>query len=214
MWSARRVGIILAYAAIPLLLVVGSVALAVTEGATTPKTTAAASSTLTPVSRTHTPQPTDTPAPSSTKPSRTMTAKPAASATSSPTSMALTASPTGGARRPGASPTAAPATKTAVSPGMSAAPRTESCGPFASWGKAYVVRPGDTLFGIAVRYRTSVWQLRQANCKDSTAVFPGERLRVPGLKTWSWEHRSLPAFHWHWWERFPWSGRPGIAPVP
>jgi signal transduction histidine kinase len=214
MWSARRIGIILAYAAIPLLLVVGSVALAVTEGVPAPN--ASSSPTLSPPTAawTHTPQPTYPASPSSTLSTTTAAAQPVTSPTSSPTSMPPTASPTTAALPTAISTTTGPATEPPVAPPLPIAPQTEACGPFPGWNKAYVVRPEDTLFRIALRYRTSVWQLRQANCKDSTAVFPGERLWVPALKTWQWQYRSLPTFHWHGWEQLPWFGRPSTAPVP
>jgi hypothetical protein len=215
MWSARQVGIIIAYAAIPLLLVVGSVALAVTEGAPAPKATRMAAGI--PASATRRPALTETPQPTSTTastPTTVVTTRPHASPTASPSLMPPTPSPRATTQTSGASPAPAPATATAGASSPPLARQGPSCGPFLGWSRTYVVRPGDTLFQIALRYRTSVWQLRQANCKDSTAVFPGERLCVPAFKTSQWEDRPVPPFHWNWWERFPWYVRPGSPPDP
>jgi murein DD-endopeptidase MepM/ murein hydrolase activator NlpD len=44
----------------------------------------------------------------------------------------------------------------------------------------YVVRPGDTLTGIAVRYGVSVNALRLRNRLTSDKIVPGQRLSVPG----------------------------------
>ena len=215
MWSARQVGIILAYAAVPLLLVVGSVALAVTEGAPAPQASPAASNNSTPTMVTPTVRPTQTAPPTSTMPASTSTVKPAASTTASPTPLAPTASPTTAALPTASSPAAASSAGTAVAPtSLPVAPQAESCGPFPGWTNTYVVRPGDTLFRIALRHRTSVWELRQANCKDSAAVVPGERLWIPAEKSSHWKHRPLPAFRWQWWRQFPWADSPRSAPGP
>ena len=88
MWSARRVGTILAYAAIPLLLVVGSVALAVTEGVPAPKAAPTLTSSPAPATRTQMPQPSHTETPTSA-----MAAEPAAGPTANPTPRRWTCSP-------------------------------------------------------------------------------------------------------------------------
>jgi hypothetical protein len=213
MWSARQVGTILAYAAIPLLLVVGSVALAVAEGA--PGGTATPATTSSPPQTTQTtkPRPTKTEAPASTMPTATIPT-PVASATPSPTRVPPTVSPTTAAQPAGTSRTSAPATATGGPTNLPVAPQAESCGPFRGWSKIYRVKPGDTLFGIALRYRTSVWQLRQANCRNSAAVFPGDRLWVPAPQPVRCEHCALPAFRWEWRQHLPWMGIPGFSPDP
>jgi len=52
------------------------------------------------------------------------------------------------------------------------------CGPPAGW-VIYYVQPGDTLYGIATMFGTSVTQLVNANCLNSTYVYSGQRLYVP-----------------------------------
>jgi LysM repeat protein len=52
------------------------------------------------------------------------------------------------------------------------------CGPPAGW-VIYYVQPGDTLYGIATMFGTSVNQLVNANCLNSTYVYTGQRLYVP-----------------------------------
>lgn len=44
----------------------------------------------------------------------------------------------------------------------------------------YIVRPGDTLYAIAWRYRTTVWWLVSANnIRNPNLIFVGQRLQVP-----------------------------------
>jgi LysM repeat protein len=43
----------------------------------------------------------------------------------------------------------------------------------------YTVQPGDTLFGIALRFGTTVSALMQSNGLTSTLIFAGQRLRIP-----------------------------------
>ncbi|MBZ0284246.1 MAG: LysM peptidoglycan-binding domain-containing protein, partial [Anaerolineae bacterium] len=46
----------------------------------------------------------------------------------------------------------------------------------------YVVRPGDTLFRIAVRYKTTVRILAEANnIVNPALIFAGQTLRIPGV---------------------------------
>lgn len=47
----------------------------------------------------------------------------------------------------------------------------------------YVVKPGDTLWKIAVRYQLGVWDLIAANpqLKDPQWIYPGQKLKVPLL---------------------------------
>jgi hypothetical protein len=44
----------------------------------------------------------------------------------------------------------------------------------------YTIRPGDTLWGIARQYRTSVSRLMQANDLVTSRLHPGQRLEIPG----------------------------------
>lgn len=61
-------------------------------------------------------------------------------------------------------------------------PATPTCGPPAAWaGNIHVVQPGENLFRIALRYRTTVADLRQANCLPSIDIRAGQRLFVPPL---------------------------------
>jgi len=56
------------------------------------------------------------------------------------------------------------------------------CGPPASWVRAYIVRPGDTLFRIAISYGITYPQLQRANCMgSSTTIYTGQRLWVPNI---------------------------------
>jgi nucleoid-associated protein YgaU len=50
--------------------------------------------------------------------------------------------------------------------------------------RAYVVRPGDTLWAIAVRTyagdpREGVWRLQERNRLDDSLIQPGQRLVLP-----------------------------------
>lgn len=67
-------------------------------------------------------------------------------------------------------------------PGLpTTAPTVVTCGPLASW-TTYTVRAGDTLFRISQLFRTTVAQLRSANCLGSTdTIRVGQRLYVPNV---------------------------------
>lgn len=52
------------------------------------------------------------------------------------------------------------------------------CGPPPTWVVYYVQR-GDTLYGLSVRYRTTVAALAQANCLTTHALRVGQMLYVP-----------------------------------
>lgn len=58
-----------------------------------------------------------------------------------------------------------------------------SCGAPFGWVRAYVVRPGDTLYRIATLYGTSLFQLQRANCLFSMLITPDEVLWVPNVPT-------------------------------
>ncbi len=50
----------------------------------------------------------------------------------------------------------------------------------ADWTGRYTVRSGDTLSGIASRHRVSVAELRRVNGLDTSRIYPGNTLTVPG----------------------------------
>ncbi len=52
-------------------------------------------------------------------------------------------------------------------------------GSVSSGSTSYTVKSGDTLFLIAQRYGITVESLRQANNLSSTALYPGQALRIP-----------------------------------
>jgi LysM repeat protein len=58
------------------------------------------------------------------------------------------------------------------------------CGPPFGWVRGYTVRPGDTLFRIALSYNITYPQLQRANCMgSSTTIYTGQRLWVPNVPT-------------------------------
>lgn len=176
----------LAYAVISVVLVVGSLALALAE-----QNGPQGISTL--LTLTATPNPTQTRSPSAT-PSGAATQRPTESSTATMTGVptvtsTVTALPTG-TTTPVA--TLFVATVHVQLPPSSTAPRR--CGPFPGWIKGYVVQPGDTLFHIALSYGTTVARLEYGNCKSSTIIFPGERLWVPNVATITPGITTIPAF--------------------
>ena len=59
-----------------------------------------------------------------------------------------------------------------------------ACGPPRGWVRTHIVRPGDTLFRIALLYGTTYPQLQRANCMgSSTIIYAGQRLWVPNVPT-------------------------------
>jgi LysM repeat protein len=62
------------------------------------------------------------------------------------------------------------------------APTATPCqpAPWAGW-QLYIVRPGDTLSGLAVTHGTSTDAVMQANCLSSTLIRAGDRLYLPPL---------------------------------
>ena len=71
---------------------------------------------------------------------------------------------------------------------------TGACGPPRGWVKAYVVQPGDSMFHIALVYRTTVVDLQKANCKTSYLIFAGELLWVPNAPTATAGVTIIPPF--------------------
>jgi LysM repeat protein len=58
------------------------------------------------------------------------------------------------------------------------------CGPPAGYVKRYIVRPGDTLYRIALLYGITYQQLQRANCMgSSTTIYAGQLLWVPNVPT-------------------------------
>ena len=56
------------------------------------------------------------------------------------------------------------------------------CGPPPGWVRNYIVKPGDTLFRIALAYNLTYPQLQRANCMgSSTIIYIGQRLWVPNV---------------------------------
>jgi LysM repeat protein len=53
----------------------------------------------------------------------------------------------------------------------------------AGWAKSYMVKPGDTFFGIGFNYYTSANQLKTVNCRISDRIYVGEMLWVPNVAT-------------------------------
>jgi len=47
----------------------------------------------------------------------------------------------------------------------------------------YIVRSGDTLYGISLMFRITVSQLQNANCLTSTVIHSGQSLYVPSVPT-------------------------------
>ena len=66
---------------------------------------------------------------------------------------------------------------TGATSGASPSSPTTSSG---EWSGSYKVRSGDTLSGIASRYRVSVNELRRANGLSNSRIYPGNTLTVPG----------------------------------
>jgi LysM repeat protein len=75
------------------------------------------------------------------------------------------------------SPTPLPPTWTPTLP-----PPPTNCPPPPGW-QPYIVLPGDTLDGLALRYRKTSAEISQANCLGSTALLPGLVVYLPPLPT-------------------------------
>lgn len=69
-----------------------------------------------------------------------------------------------------------------------------ACGPYPGWVRGYVVQPGDTQFRIATMHGTTVEMLQRANCKTGTLIYAGERLWVPFLLPPPTELTIIPTF--------------------
>jgi len=88
------------------------------------------------------------------------------------------ATPTGTAP-PTITPTALPTNTSA--PASTSTPATAStCRVRADW-VPYTVQPGETLYGIGLRYGVRVDTLADGNCLDSTIIAAGQTIRVPDV---------------------------------
>lgn len=65
------------------------------------------------------------------------------------------------------------------------------CFPPSGW-KPYVVQPGDTLYSLAARFRTTVQAIMQANCLNRYYLYAGEVLYLPPLPTPTPTRRPTP----------------------
>ncbi|MDX9864989.1 MAG: LysM peptidoglycan-binding domain-containing protein, partial [Anaerolineaceae bacterium] len=79
-----------------------------------------------------------------------------------------------GTTTPRSTQTDAPAASPTVTP-------TESCQPPQNWN-SYTIRAGDTLESLSKTYKTSISQLKEANCLVSDTLLPGTILYVPPVK--------------------------------
>jgi hypothetical protein len=204
MGAVRQAATVLIYAFVPVLLVVGSLTLALTEGhpsqVTSPAPSSAASSpTGAPTSMETSARPAPTSARTAT-PIKTLSLPTASATLASATTTAATKTETA---------TSTPSFPTASVQAQLLAAPTMACGPFPGWILGYVVRPGDTLYRIAMRFRTSVADLVQGNCKPSSAIYPGERLWVPYHPTSRWQFRAMPT-HWSPWR---YQSQPVVPPA-
>jgi len=76
------------------------------------------------------------------------------------------------------------------------------CGPPASW-RLYYVKPGDTLFRLALTYGTTIDAIRQANCLTSYNLYYGQALYLP----------PVPVI-WPTWTPVPPTETPTPTPTP
>jgi LysM repeat protein len=59
----------------------------------------------------------------------------------------------------------------------------QGCVPRADWRGIYIVRAGDTLFQIGLRYNVVYTEIMRANCLTSEKIITGQRLAVPWVNT-------------------------------
>src|SRR6185503_8845651 len=86
----------------------------------------------------------------------------------------------------------------APAPGLTATPAASAvAGNFTSvtfrFGYRYTVQPGDNLFRIALRYRTTVVAIRAANKLGANLIYVGQELVVPTNFALSAPPASAPA---------------------
>ena len=208
MGAVRQAATVLVYAFVPVLLVVGSLALALTESHPAQVTSPAPSSAASPP--TGTPTSAETSTRSAPTPARTATP---IRTVSVPTASATSASATTTVAPNTETATSTPPAPTASVQAQFLAAPTTGCGPFPGWILGYVVRPGDTLFRLAMRYRISVSDLVQGNCRTSSVIYPGERLWVPYPATPRWQFRAMPT-RWAPWGYQSQPVHPPAMPYP
>jgi LysM repeat protein len=63
--------------------------------------------------------------------------------------------------------------------------------PPAGW-VSYTVRPGETLYALAIRHRTTLIQVQQANCLASDAIYAGQSIYLPPLPPTATPTWTLP----------------------
>ncbi len=162
MQALRQAGSGVVYALLSIVLVLGSLSVALAERNAGSPAVPTATTAASPVpSATNT-----TSAVESPQPAATSTAASTARATAVPSSTPKVSYPT-----------TAPTRRVPTSTRAASVP----CGPPTGWVKGYVVQPGDSMFHIATIYNTSVATLQRANCKTSFLIFSGERLWVPNV---------------------------------
>jgi LysM repeat protein len=72
--------------------------------------------------------------------------------------------------------------------------------PPADWVR-YIVQQGDTLYSLAIRYRTTLAQIQSVNCLDDYRLFAGQRIYLPPLPptatpVWTLAPTSTPTAPW------------------
>jgi hypothetical protein len=198
--SMRQLGTALLYALVSVVLVVGGLSLALTEGGiSAPRPTAKPSPTLFTSS---TPEALSSPtAPFAGSPTPLVVSVTATQpiATTQPvtatTQPVLSATPTATLRL-------YPTATTRYNP------TPVRCGPYYGWIKSYTVQQGDTLYHISTLYQTTVSALQVANCLQGTFIYPGELLWVPNVPTITPGATIIPTF------ASPTTELPTLTPIP
>lgn len=71
-----------------------------------------------------------------------------------------------------------------------------TCGPYLGWVRTYIVQPGDDLYRIALRYSTTTAELQRTNCIINPNSIPvGLQLWVPNVPTITPGITLLPEFN-------------------
>jgi LysM repeat protein len=71
-------------------------------------------------------------------------------------------------------------TLTKLSPSRTATPTSAACSQPEGW-TTYTIVSGDTLFYLANYFRITVDELIRVNCLDSTTIYPGQEIFLPGI---------------------------------
>lgn len=104
--------------------------------------------------------------------------------------------PTETATPPPASPTATPDSSVPQTP--TAVAMLPTCGQIPAGWVAYVVRPGDTLFALALNAGATVNEVRQANCLgENMPLYSGTTLYLPTTPP-----QRIPCGPPNWWTRY------------